>query len=51
MTMSASYSKRIGKLTHGVGVVVRNVFDTDLLQKLARLGAEREFSASYRLTW
>jgi iron complex outermembrane recepter protein len=50
-TVSASYSKRIGKLTHGFGVVVRNVFDTDLLRKLARLGAERELSANYRLMW
>jgi iron complex outermembrane receptor protein len=50
-TASMSYSKRIGKLTHGWGFVVRNVFDSDLLQKLARLGAEREFSLTYRLTW
>jgi len=50
-SVSASYSKRIGKLTHGFGFVVRNVFDADLLEKLARIGAEREFSASYRLTW
>jgi iron complex outermembrane receptor protein len=49
--LSASYSKRIGKLTHGCSVVVRNVFDTDLLRKLHRLGAEREFSASYRVMW
>ena len=50
-SVSASYSKRIGKLTHGFGLVVRNVFNTDFLQKLARLGAEREFSASYRVMW
>ena len=50
-SLSSSYSKRIRKLTHGVGLAVRNVFDTDLLQKLARLGAGREFSASYRVTW
>jgi iron complex outermembrane recepter protein len=49
--LSASYSKRLGKLTHGCGLTVRNVFDTDLLRKLHRLGAEREFTASYRLTW
>ena len=49
--LSASYSIRRGRLTHGVGVAVRNVFDTDLLRKLHRLGAGREFSASYRLTW
>ena len=50
-SVSASYSRRIGKLNHGFGLAVRNVFNTDLLHKLARLGAEREFSASYRLTW
>jgi iron complex outermembrane recepter protein len=50
-SLSASYSKRMGKLTHGFGFVVRNVFDSDLLEKLARIGAQREFSASYRLTW
>jgi len=50
-SLSSSYSRRIGKLTHGMGLAVRNVFDTDLLRKLARLGAEREFSASYRLMW
>jgi iron complex outermembrane receptor protein len=50
-SVSTSYSKRVGKVTHGFGFVVRNVFDTDLLQKLARLGAGREFSASYRLMW
>jgi hypothetical protein len=50
-TFSASYSKRIGKWTHGVGFTVRNLFDTDLLDKLARLGAERNYTVSYRLTW
>jgi iron complex outermembrane recepter protein len=51
MSVSASYSKRVGKVTHGVGFVVRNLFDSDLLAKLARLGADREFSMSYRLMW
>ena len=50
-TVSASYSKRVGKLTHGFSVAVRNALNADLLHKLARLGAEREFSASYRLSW
>jgi iron complex outermembrane recepter protein len=50
-SFSASYSKRIGKVTHGVGLAVRNVFDADLLQSLARLGAGRDVSVSYRLTW
>lgn len=50
-SVSTSYSRRIGKVTHGVGLAVRNVFDTDLLQKLARLGAGRDVSASYRLMW
>ena len=48
-SVSASYSLRRGKYTHGFGLVVRNVFDSDLLRKLARIGAEREISGSYRL--
>lgn len=47
----ASYSKRRGRYTHGFGLSVRNVFDADLLQKLARVGAEREFTGNYRLLW
>jgi iron complex outermembrane receptor protein len=50
-SLSTSYSKRVGKLTHGVGLAIRNLFDTDLLNKVARLGAGREFSGSYRLMW
>jgi iron complex outermembrane recepter protein len=49
--VNASYSLRRGKHTHGFGLSVRNVFDIDLLRKLDRLGAGREFSANYRLTW
>jgi iron complex outermembrane receptor protein len=51
VSLSSSYSRRIGKRTHGLGLAMRNVFDTDLLQKLARLGAGREVSASYRVMW
>ena len=50
-SFSSSYSRRLGKRTHGVGLAMRNVFDTDLLRKLARLGAGREVSASYRVLW
>ena len=50
-SFSASYSKRIGKVTHGVGLAVRNALDTDLLQSVARLGAGRDVSISYRLMW
>lgn len=49
--LSASYSRRIGKLTHGVGLACRNLLDSDLLQKLARLGAGREVTANYRIIW
>lgn len=48
---SVSYAVRRGNPTHGFGLAVRNLFDVDLLRKLARLGAGREISASYRLTW
>ena len=50
-SVSASYALRRGLFTHGVGLSIRNVFAADLQQKLARLGAGREISASYRLMW
>lgn len=50
-SLSSTYSRRLGKRTHGVGLAMRNVFDTDLRRKLARLGAGREVSASYRVLW
>ena len=50
-SLSASYPLRRGKFTHGLGLSVRNVFDSDLLRKLARTGAGREITASYRLTY
>jgi iron complex outermembrane receptor protein len=49
--VSASYPVRRGKFTHTTAVSVRNVFATDLLAKLHRLGAGREVSATYRLMW
>ncbi len=49
--LSASYPLRRGKFTHGLGLIVRNAFDSDLLRKLARTGAGREITASYRLTY
>lgn len=48
-TLSAGYSRRVGKFTHAYGLSVRNLFDTDLVQKLARLGAGREAVANYRI--
>lgn len=48
-SVSASYSLRRGKYTHGFGLAGRNIFDADLLRKLARVGAGREITASYRL--
>lgn len=50
-SVSVNYSWRRDRFTHGAGLTVRNVFDTDLQQRLARLGAGREFSGSYRLMW
>ncbi len=50
-SVSTSYSLRRGKHAHSFGLSVRNAFDSDLLQKLARIGAGREFTGSYRLAW
>jgi len=47
--LSASYSRRWGTRTHSVALGVRNVFDRDLLAALARLGAGREATLTYRL--
>jgi len=47
----ASYSKKRGKFTHGVGVNVRNLFDYDFEAKQVRLGSERECLANYRLSY
>jgi iron complex outermembrane receptor protein len=49
--VSASYPLRRGRYTHSVGLAVRNVFDSDLLPKLARVGSGREITASYRLMY
>jgi len=48
-SVSASYSLRRGKYSHGFGLAGRNILDSDLLRKLARFGAGREITASYRL--
>lgn len=50
-SVSASYALRRGKYAHSFGLSVRNLFDSDLLQKLARIGAGREFTGSYRVAW
>lgn len=47
----ANYSKKRGRFTHGVGLNVRNALDYDFVQKQARLGADREWVANYRLTY
>lgn len=47
--VSARYSVRRGKYTHGFGVSVRNALDVDLLEKQARPGAGRECQAKYQL--
>lgn len=49
-SLGANHSVRRGRHTHSFGVAVRNAFDTDLLRKLARTGAGREVTLSYRWT-
>lgn len=51
VSLSASRSFKRGKYVHSVGVSIRNLLDYDLLQRQHRLGAGREFGASYRLTY
>ena len=49
--LGASYSLRAANRTHSFGLTVRNALDRDLLASHDRLGAEREFGASYRVTF
>lgn len=49
VSVSASYSRRVGTRTHSVTLAVRNLFNRDLLASLARLGAEREVALTYRV--
>lgn len=47
--VSANYSRKRGKLTHGVSLSIRNLFDYDMVLRQARVGAGREVSVSYRV--
>jgi len=49
--LGAGYSLRAANRTHSFILTVRNALDRDLLASHDRLGAQREFGASYRLTF
>ncbi len=47
--LNASRAFKRGKYTHQVGMAVRNALNYDFLLKQARLGAEREWTGSWRV--
>jgi len=47
--LSASRTWKAGTLTHTVSASVNNLFDTDLLARVARVGAERGLSLGWRI--
>ena len=51
MSLSASYRWKQGKFGHSVTVAARNALDRDLLAAVARVGAGREYSVNYGLSW
>jgi iron complex outermembrane receptor protein len=50
-TASAGYRWNTGRFTHSLSLSVRNLLNTDLLEKLARTGARRELATSYALSF
>ena len=51
VSLSASYRWKQGKFGHSVTVAARNALDRDLLAAVARVGAGREYSVNYGLSW
>nr|MCU0794282.1 TonB-dependent receptor [Opitutaceae bacterium] len=49
--LRASYTWKSGEVTHTASLSVANALDTDLLAKVARVGAERSLTASWRVAW
>lgn len=49
--LDSSYTWKAGRVTHTVTAAVGNVFDTDLLAKIARVGAERSLTVGWRVAF
>lgn len=49
--MDTSYTWKAGAVTHTVSASVGNLFNTDLLEKIARVGAERSLTVGWRVTF
>jgi iron complex outermembrane receptor protein len=47
----ASYTWKAGRVTHTLSAAVNNLLDTDLLEKLARVGAERSLGVAWRVAF
>lgn len=49
--LDTGYTWRAGKVTHTVSAGVNNLFDTDLLAKAYRVGAERSLTVGWRVAF
>ena len=49
--LDASYTWKAGTVTHTLSATIGNVFDTDLLEKIARVGAERSLTVGWRVAF
>ena len=51
VSLRAAYTWKAGAVTHTASISVANALDTDLLAKVARVGAERSLTAGWRVAW
>ena len=49
--LDTSYTWKAGAVTHTLSASVGNLFDTDLLEKIARVGAERSLTVGWRVAF
>lgn len=51
LTVSSNWSVKRKKVTHVIGLAVRNALDADVLRSQARLGNRRQYVGNYRVTF
>ena len=49
--LNTSYTWKAGAVTHSVSASIGNLFNTDLLDKIARIGAERSLTLGWHVTF
>lgn len=50
-SLDSSYTWKTGSVTHTISASIGNLFDTDLLEKIARVGAERSLTVGWRVAF